>query len=1694
MSTRGGRGGWSGDKSKRFMMVGTKDPGGGAKTGVVAPVPINTPSLRQEIHGSQGDNTGIASINRASSGGGWGSAVGASSASESNADGHGTAGGKGKGRGDGSSRQGGGDDVFTRHFPDLRAGLEQAEKLDAVTKASSKVAPLRKPKPEPAKSQGPSLRPRAMLKPTGSAGGGSAATAAAQAAIADAVHNRVASAPKPEERRRPVTSFADEISTKSRWTERSQQDGGAKARRGGRGGEGRGFGGSAWETSKEGSRGFGKGGRGFDRGERGGDTFHDKDRRNSRHTADRSTMNNTRGRESIFGTGGHAGAANSSQDSTSSGTKAPTTTYVRQHGPPPRKPAAATPAPKPQHDDSPAIQQPTRSSAYSASARSSDQSREDSWGKVAETSSKWRPAQQSVDTPPEASPTLDSPSTQSVSYVRTYGPPRGSGRETQADEHSATSAAFSRQENDSGGEATSRFGSSWGTSEQSRGGADRESSGGAERTVSGRWKEPTSSLAPPPPPTNTRWKEPKEEPKTGARRWKAKEEGQTGSGGWGRSAEEDGDVDGGGAAAAALIPSPSQNSSWKESSSDGWGLEVGKRVEEMPTTSSTPDNVEDSVSIAAAIGANGGISGDKSVEVSGAEEPVGTPAQDIPTEDESTFRGSFTQQQQSQPVIRTASWEPQLPRGGGGGDLWDTQGHGRDSHPQQPGSGQGGPSTSGGASRPWSDPWGTSGFGLSASGDQGSGSMASFLDNDEPRKERYLPPALRNRTPSQGNQEDAANVPSVDDATETISNKSSANSRPLCKTGSRGVRRHLISFNRTRQGAQWKNSCTSNILSTHLIRANLRNPFTFTIMPILTAVSSGILQRVSPPSSPRIDKITSCRSQGCINSSRSSSRLRCITTSRRVRRPYRNICTAPHINRITYPSNANNSKFRYRSKFKPPNNALDIRSTNRISSHHSGRSNTASTLTRKDTSRQERDHFVPGQPGLYHRPDFFQHKKARRLHIMSEKAKSTTSEEHRDRDVSEPTSIEGHTTVDVKTGELVWEPEERTEEEPYSCAGSCGCPVPFNWRDTTFKSTLGWVKDNRVEWLAGITTGLTAVPTAVAFAILAGVKPSVGLRGTWIIMLVMALFGGRTGMVYSNSGSMGVIIEPFVEQEGDLGEEMVFYAFILAGIIQIGLGFLGVAKLLRLMPVSVIIGFVNGLAIVLFLAQMKNFQVLPNADEDENVEGRRLNSFSVFTDGSEWISGSELWYTLLIVVITMIVIVVYPMLIEKATGKWKGFKMIPPILVGIIVATIVEWVIVRGAAGYGGTRTLEDLSEKVSGTIPKLAWFDDTHDMPPLNSDTFSTILPTAISLMAVGLVESLMTVRLVNEITQTSSNIHREAIVGGVGNLVAGAFAGQGGNSEIGLTMVNVQSGGRTRIAATVSGLLVLLVVLVASPVINLIPLAGLVGVMLVISFNTFDWGSTLMVLAAALPERYRSHKAVFEKKISRADALIIVVVTVATPFTNLAVAVGIGIAVACLAFVWHNSEAVTAQSYYRAGYDIKDPPVIKVYEVMGNLFFASSETFLDLFDHRNDPAMVEVHLHTADIEDFSAMKTLETLGERYSNAGKHLRLRRVKKESLRVLTKAQALMSDDNLEVVMDDDPLMPQVSRHPTGVGAALVTSFFDRDPYTRRHRSRSMAEFPVANADLAPNTAATDAVENGVGNGHIAGVPRLVSAEV
>lgn len=598
-----------------------------------------------------------------------------------------------------------------------------------------------------------------MLKPTGSAGGGSAATAAAQAAIKDAVHNRVATTLKPEERRRNTPSFADEIGTKSRWAggRPPSQEAGGRGRGGGRGGGGRG-GGGAWDTNRDGGRERGGGGPGYDR-ERGtrGDAFQDKDRRSFTHASERVSdrgsdrpASNSRGRESIFGAGAHVGMANSNQDGTSGGTKTLATTYVRQHGPPPRKATtqgASTPV---QQEQPPATQQPTRSAAYSASARSGYASEAEASGTSTETS-KWRPASSpSISTAdaPEVSTTLESCSSQSGSYVRTHGPPRRSGREGQGDEQGGGGRGC-----DAGEEGNPRFGGSW-APEQSRGVADRDSVGSGERTLSGRWKEPASSLAPPPAPTNTRWKEPKEEPSV--RRWKGREEVQMGSGRWGRSVCDQDDVDSGNVAHVAQS-SPSQGSSWKEEPADEWGLPAVEHEDVEVVSSAAVGHLEQQADDAssqhdeadAGVAAVAGDPVDAVVVSIDASGPPSTTAEGTSPEDPASFRSSFVQQPAAattaapvaQPVLRNASWEPQLP------------------------------TSSGGASQPWGDPWGTPGFSLSANNDQGSSAMASFLGNGpgDARKDRHLPPALRNRTPSEGNQGDASTVSSIDQEADKIS-------------------------------------------------------------------------------------------------------------------------------------------------------------------------------------------------------------------------------------------------------------------------------------------------------------------------------------------------------------------------------------------------------------------------------------------------------------------------------------------------------------------------------------------------------------------------------------------------------------------------------------------------------------------------------------------------------------------------------------------------------------------------------------------------------------------------------------------------------------------------------------------------------------------------------------------------------------
>nr|AFA52600.1 putative sulfate permease family protein [Vaucheria litorea] len=623
----------------------------------------------------------------------------------------------------------------------------------------------------------------------------------------------------------------------------------------------------------------------------------------------------------------------------------------------------------------------------------------------------------------------------------------------------------------------------------------------------------------------------------------------------------------------------------------------------------------------------------------------------------------------------------------------------------------------------------------------------------------------------------------------------------------------------------------------------------------------------------------------------------------------------------------------------------------------------------------------------------------------------------------EQSTNSGNVLIDPNTGELNWNVPEPYTEKKITYAQSCGCSPGFK-ENNPFK----WLRSNKTDILAGITVGLTAVPTAVAFSVLANVNPSVGLRGSWIIMLTMAIFGGRPGMIYCNSGSMGVILEPLNK---DYSVEYMFYAFIIAGIVQIIIGYGGIAKVVRLMPVSVMIGFVNGLAIVLLLAQVKNFKrgsIFSDSSNVATANSRRLasTSFDVLFNDNEWISGSELGYMFIVVISTMLT-VIYA---NRVTN------LLPPILIGVIVATIVEWGLIRGIIG-SETNTLGEVAE-ISGTFPQdLVWTGAQYKMPPLNADTLSIVIGPALSLLAVGLVESLMTVRLVNEITCTPSNINREAIFGGVGNLFAGTLGGQGGNSEIGLTMVNLRSGGRNRVAGVTSGLLVLIIVLGAYPVINLIPMAGLVGVMVVIAWNTFDWSSLPKVIASLSPRSWRNspdtdahdrtksglftrdanarRNLLASQGISRPDALIIIAVTIITPFTNLAIAVGVGVGLALLTYTWQSGYRVSTHTYFRKGVDITDPPIIKVYDIVGPIFYASTDTFLNLFDYHNDPPLVEIHFYTANICDYSALQAINTLGERYKKSGRKLRLRFIRGESLRVITRGNQLLGE---EIVVDLD----------------------------------------------------------------------------
>ena len=493
----------------------------------------------------------------------------------------------------------------------------------------------------------------------------------------------------------------------------------------------------------------------------------------------------------------------------------------------------------------------------------------------------------------------------------------------------------------------------------------------------------------------------------------------------------------------------------------------------------------------------------------------------------------------------------------------------------------------------------------------------------------------------------------------------------------------------------------------------------------------------------------------------------------------------------------------------------------------------------------------------------------------------------------------------------------------------------------------------RIELLSGLTVALALVPEAVAFAFVAGVHPLVGLYAAFLVGLITAIFGGRPGMISGATGALAVVMVALVAEHG---VEYLFATVVLMGFLQIIAGVMHWGKFIRLVPHPVMLGFVNGLAIVIFLAQLTQFKV-PGTVENT---GHGMS-------GGEWLSGGPLIMMLGLVALTMAIIWAAP----------KVTKVIPAPLAGIgIVAALVI------AFGLDVPR-VGDLAS-IQGGLPMLHI-----PMVPLTWETFEIILPYAVILAAIGLIESLLTLNLVGEITGKRGGASQECIAQGVANTVTGFFGGMGGCAMIGQSMINVKSGGRTRIAGIAAALFLLLFIVAGSSVIELIPLAALVGVMFMVVIGTFAWNS-LRIL----------------RRVPLTDAFVIILVTAVTVYADLAVAVVVGVIVSALAYAWNNATRIYAKTY-------TTPEGARVYQVQGPLFFGSSEGFLELFDVQGDPSAVVVDFADSRVVDQSALQAIEAVASKYEAAGKQIQLRHLSRDCHKLLSKAGHLMIDS------DDDP---------------------------------------------------------------------------
>ncbi|MEL1241783.1 SulP family inorganic anion transporter [Flavobacterium flavipallidum] len=479
----------------------------------------------------------------------------------------------------------------------------------------------------------------------------------------------------------------------------------------------------------------------------------------------------------------------------------------------------------------------------------------------------------------------------------------------------------------------------------------------------------------------------------------------------------------------------------------------------------------------------------------------------------------------------------------------------------------------------------------------------------------------------------------------------------------------------------------------------------------------------------------------------------------------------------------------------------------------------------------------------------------------------------------------------------------------------------------------------KTEILAGLTVAMTMIPESLSFAILAGFPPLVGLYAAFIMGLVTAVFGGRPGLISGGAGATVIVLIALMKSHG---LDYVFAAVALAGVIQILIGVFKLGKFICLVPQPVMYGFVNGLAIVIFMSQLEQFKTIVNGE-------------------SVWLTGTPLYIMIGLVLLTIAIVLVFP----------KISKAVPASLVAIMVVFALVF-------GFGiETKTVADIAS-VSGGFPPF-------HIPniPLNLETLQLILPYGLIMACVGLTEGLLTLNLVDEITATKGNSNRECLAQGSANILNGFFFGMGGCPMIAQTLVNLSAGSRARLSGIVAALTILCIVLFGAPVIEKLPMAALIGVMFMVSIGTFEWSSFRII-----------------NKMPKQDIFVGIVVALITIFLhNLALAVLIGVIISALVFAWESAKRIRAKKYV-------DEKGVKHYEIYGPLFFASTTAFAEKFDVLNDPEEVIIDFAESKIADMSAIDAVNKITERYAKLGKKVYLRHLSEDCRQLLQNAKGII----------------------------------------------------------------------------------------